>query len=295
MSPPAYHWDAAEYAQFSAAQYGWAQELVDKLDLQPGEAVLDIGCGDGRVTALLAERVGALSGGGQPSGYAAGVDLSAEMLGLARRRFPAQAYRRLGLCRMDAAALGFAGRFEAAFSNAALHWVPDHRAVLAGVSRSLKPDGRLLFQMGGRGNAAVILAVLDRVIERDAWRPYFQGFHFPYSFYSPEEYLPWLDEAGLEARRVELLEKDMRHAGREGLAGWIRTTWLPYTERVPEQIREGLISEVAQAYLAEDPADPQGIVHVKMVRLEVEAAKPAAKPAAKQGGKIGRLSRAVKP
>jgi trans-aconitate methyltransferase len=265
MANQSYQWDAQEYARHSAAQFGWAQELIGKLHLRGDEQVLDIGCGDGKVTAMMAGMVA--------KGGVTGVDRSWAMVALAHQQFccGGKALRNLAFAQMDAAGLAFASGFDVAFSNAALHWVKDHRSVLAGVARSLKPAGRVLFQMGGRGNAADIVAVMDEMRERSEWRGYFHDFRFPYGFYGPEEYGPLLEETGLKARRVELIARDMQHAGREGLAGWIRTTWLPYTERVPQERREAFIAQVADNYLQNRPIDGQGIAHVQMMRLEVEA------------------------
>jgi trans-aconitate methyltransferase len=88
-----------------------------------------------------------------------------------------------------------------------------------------------------------------------------------------EEYRDWLREAGLEPVRVELIPKDVAH-DRESLAGWVRTTWLPWTERVPAEEREEFIGEVVDAFVAAHPFDAQGKTHVPMVRLEVEARRP---------------------
>ncbi|HEX9116917.1 MAG TPA: methyltransferase domain-containing protein, partial [Anaerolineae bacterium] len=224
-----YAWDAADYARHSGGQYAWAQELLDKLALAPDERVLDIGCGDGKVTAALAGHV--------PQGRALGVDVSPEMIRLARARHPQAAYPNLSFLLMDARRLCFTEQFEVAFSNAALHWVRDHPAVLHGVAAALRRGGRLLFQMGGRGNAPDMFALLDEMLAGEPWRRYFVDFPFPFGFYGPEAYRGWLPLAGLSPIRLELLAKDMRHAGREGLAGWIRTTWLPYTQRLPEDLR----------------------------------------------------------
>jgi trans-aconitate methyltransferase len=172
---------------------------------------------------------------------------------------------------MDAKELTFHEQFDVVFSNAALHWVVDHRPVLLGVRRSLKKPGRLLFQMAGKGNANEVLSILDNLLETKPWKQYFKGFSFPYGFYSPEEYTGWLREAGLKPEKVELLQKDMKLQGKEGLAGWIRTTWLPYTERVPAQLQGSFIDEIVDDYVAAHPLDTNGAVHVKMVRLEVHA------------------------
>jgi trans-aconitate methyltransferase len=264
--PKNYSWNACDYAKHSSSQYGWAKELIPKLKLCGNEALLDIGCGDGKITAVLAKSL--------PEGCVVGVDSSEEMVTLAQRTFPVNAYPNLSFQKMDARELPFQEKFDRVFSNAALHWIIDHKPVLHGVQRSLKSGGRLLFQMGGKGNAKDILAVLDDMFRGEQWRTFFEGFRFPYGFYAPEEYAAWLLEAKLAPERAELLQKDMKLLGKEGLAGWIRTTWLPYTERLPTGLREPFIAEIVDTYLTAHPLDAEGNAHVAMVRLEVEARKP---------------------
>lgn len=260
-----YRWDATDYAQHSAAQFTWAQELIDHLSLQGHEVLLDIGCGDGRVSAKIADRV--------PHGQVIGIDSSREMITRAQATFPPTRHPNLRFDVMDAMHLIYDDAFDIVFSNAALHWVRDHRAVLLGVARSLRSGGRLLFQMGGKGNADAIIGVLNEVMHRPAWGSFFRDFAFPYTFYGPDDYLCLLAEADLQACRVELITRDMQQAGEGGLAGWLRTTWLPYTARVPPERRTTFIADVASAYVAVHPTSAQGTVHVKMVRLEVEAVK----------------------
>ena len=258
-------WDAGDYEQHSSAQYDWATELVAKLGLSGDEHLLDIGSGDGKVTARLASLI--------PRGSVLGLDKSEEMVCHAKERFPRSDYANLTFRIGDAASLDFDSEFDAVFSNATLHWIKDHRPVLSGIHRALKPGGMTLLQMGGRGNAADIMAAMDAVMRLDAWAGYFVGHANPYGFHGPEEYRSWLAAAGLEARRVELIPKQMRQDGREGLAGWLRTTWMPYTHRVPEDLRDRFVNDVLDQYLAAHPADPAGEVQVQMVRLEVEAVR----------------------
>ena len=160
------------------------------------------------------------------------------------------------------------------FSNAALHWIVNQKAVLQGVQRSLKTGGRVLFQMAGKGNAQVVLGILDDLLAEESWKEFFKCFAFPYGFFSAEEYAAFLFEAGLKPLRVELFSKDMKHAGEKGLAGWIRTTWLPYTERLPFEKRDKFVKEIVKRYIKNHPIDADGIVHLGMIRLEVEACKP---------------------
>jgi trans-aconitate 2-methyltransferase len=258
-----YQWDALDYAKSSSAQQQWARELIGKLQLKGDETLLDIGCGDGKVTAELAACL--------PMGSVLGVDSSAEMIALAQSQYPAAAFPNLRFQKEDARSLPFHDEFTVVFSNATLHWVLDHAPVLRGIFASLKRGGKTLLQMGGRGNAADVIAVAERVIASQEWRGYFEGFSFPYGFYGPDEYREWLRKVGLQARRIELIPKDAAHKGREGFEGWFRTTWLPYTQRVPEERREAFIAQIVDQYVENHPPDEQGLVHVKMVRLEVEA------------------------
>ncbi len=265
MKQPTYRWNAGDYASHSAPQQRWAQELIARLALQGHETVLDLGCGDGKISAEMARHV--------PEGEVVGLDSSEAMVAFAREHHPPGLHPNLRFVHGDARHLAFDDAFDVVFSNAALHWVLDHRPVLRGIHRGLRVGGVALLQMGGAGNAAGILGVLDALIQQPRWSRYFTAFSFPYGFYGPDDYGRWLREAGLQPRRVGLIPKDMTHQGRDGLAGWIRTAWLPYTERVPPADRPAFINAIADAYLEDTPLDAEGIAHVGMVRLEVEAVK----------------------
>jgi trans-aconitate 2-methyltransferase len=266
MQPAQQKWNAEDYAKNSAEQLRWAQELMAKLALRGCESVLDIGCGDGKVSAQLA-----LAAKG---GHVRGIDLSADMIRLASKNYPAAKNPNLSFLQMDAADIRLSEKFDIAFSTAALHWVKDQTAVLRGVHACLKPGGRVLFQMGGRGNAADVLRAIEKIRLAPRWRQCFAGFTPPYHFYGPQEYDAWLRECGFSPVRVELMPKDMRHQGLEGFTGWLRTTWFPYTDPLPAELREAFLTELVEAYTTENPPDRQGLVHVKMVRLEVEAVMP---------------------
>jgi trans-aconitate methyltransferase len=197
------------------------------------------------------------------------------MIELASEKYPANQYPNLTFMLMDAAELSYVERFDVVFSNAALHWVKNHQPVLRGIHQCLKPGGKILLQMGGRGNAAHILSVLEGLQTTTEWRPYFKEFEFPYGFPGAEEYEHLLDKEGFTVHRVELIPKDMVHDGRSGLEGWIRTTWLPYTQQVPAQKRNEFIRALSAEYIFQAGMDSGGKVHVAMVRLEVEAEKHA--------------------
>ncbi|MDD5067704.1 MAG: methyltransferase domain-containing protein [bacterium] len=261
-----FKWNPEDYHQHSSAQEKWAKELIAKLNLKGDELVLDIGSGDGKVTLEIARHL--------TSGSVLGVDSSIEMIQFSQELIEQQPLKNISFMQADASLLPFRDDFDIVFSNAALHWIFDHRPVLKGIYRSLKMNGRILLQMGGKGNAAKILSLLDVMMKEEKWKEYFFRFGFSYGFHGCTEYRTWLEEAGLRPTRLELIPKDMTYPDRTGLESWIRTTWLPYTGRIPETRREEFIHEIAERYIKKVTPGPDGIIHMEMMRLEVEAVKP---------------------
>jgi trans-aconitate 2-methyltransferase len=258
-------WNPADYAANSAAQFAWARDLITKLKLRGGERVLDVGCGDGKVTAEIAQAL--------PRGEITGVDNSAEMIRFARATFPQSEIFNLKFQTMDARELHFSRSFDILFSNATLHWVDDHPAFLRGAAACLKAGGRLAISCGGTGNAQDVFAALRATLRAKTWRGFFRRLTAPYFFHGPDDYEKWLPRFGFKADSIRLARKDVSFAGRGGLAAWIRTTWLPYIQRVPAEQREAFIADVVERFAARHPFDAAGSLTVRMVRLEIDATR----------------------
>ena len=258
-------WNPEAYERSSSEQKKWAEEAISKIRINGNERVLDIGCGDGKITAYIASLL--------PKGSVVGIDNSAEMISFAQSKFPQSNWPNLSFQYGDATDLRYEDEFDLVVSFACLHWILDQISVLKGIKRSLKFKGKLLVQFGGRGNVGEVLEAVNKKISEDKWARYFKDFTFPYGFFGVEEYKSWLDEVGLRAVRVELIPKDMVQSGIEGLACWIESTWLPYIVRIPNGLQHNFIHEVAEDYVSTHPLDNYGQVHVRMVRLEVEAEK----------------------
>jgi trans-aconitate methyltransferase len=260
MHTKEYNWNAADYAANSTTQTSWAHELIKKLSLQGHEKVLDIGCGNGKITNAIAGKL--------CTGKAVGIDKSANMISLATRQFDRQ---NLSFYVMDATELSLLEKFDIAFSNAALHWVKNHKSVLLHLKKILHQKSRILFQMGGHGNAEDIVNIVTKATQLKHWEKYFENFVSPYNFYEIQDYEKWLQQTGYKAKRIELIPKDMVHEKSNGLQGWLRTTWFPYTDQLPDTEKEHFLAYVVNQYTTSFPADSNGKIHVKMVRLEVEA------------------------
>lgn len=258
-------WNPRDYAANSAAQLAWARELIAKLRLRGDEHLLDVGCGDGKITAELAREV--------PRGSATGVDASARMIRFAQKAFLATENPNLAFRVMDARRLRLAQKFDVLFSNAALHWVEDHQAFLRGAAACLRPGGRLVVSCGGKGNAHDVFLALRPVIRLKRWREFFRRMPRAYFFYAPEAYNKWLPRFGFRVLSVRLTPKVAAHEGRDGFTAWFRTTWMPYTQRVPEALREDFINSVAERHVARHPPEESGKIWVRMVRLEIDAVR----------------------
>jgi trans-aconitate 2-methyltransferase len=258
-------WNAADYAANSTVQQTWARELIARLKLGGDEHILDVGCGDGKVTAEIARAL--------PRGSATGTDASPQMIEFAKKNFPVAEFPNLRFRVMDARKIKFDRRFDLIFSNAALHWVDDHQAFLQGAALVLKPGGRLVVSCGGKGNAQDVFVAFRPELRLARWREFFLQMPKPYFFYAPGDYEKWLPKSGFKIEKIQLAPKDALYDGAQGFATWLRTTWIPYVQRVPENIREEFIAAVTGRYTARHPEDASGKVHVKMVRLEIEAVK----------------------
>lgn len=261
-------WNAADYAANSVVQQTWARELIAELNLRGDEHILDVGCGDGKVTAEIARHL--------PRGKAAGIDASPQMIAFAKNAFPASEITNLKFQICDARKIHlkkFGGKFDVIFSNAALHWVDDHEAILRGVAGVLKPGGRLIVSCGGKGNAQDVFVALRPEMRLKRWREFFRTMPTPYFFYSPADYEKWLPKSGFKIQSLKLVPKDATYAGADGFSAWLRTTWIPYIQRVPENLREEFIAAVTARYVSKHPPNADGKIHVPMVRLEIDAVK----------------------
>jgi len=199
-------WDADDYDGAHGFVHEHGASLVEWLDPEPGERVLDLGCGTGHLTAEIAEHVG-------PDGEAVGIDQSAEMVRAAR-----EDHDRARFQRVDARTFAADGTFDAVFSNAALHWIPaaDHGGVLGTVADALAPGGRFVAEMGGTGNVEAITAATEAALRE-------RGYDRDHPWYFPSvgEYAMRLERAGFEVRRAVLFDRPTDLDGPDGLRNWL--------------------------------------------------------------------------
>jgi trans-aconitate 2-methyltransferase len=181
-------WNAAVYHKVSNPQLDWGLPVLERLPLHGDEMVLDVGCGTGRLTEKLAQRL--------PRGQVVAIDQSENMLRTARQYLATNVNRRVAFARADAAALPFAGIADAIFSTATFHWVLHHERLFASLFRALKPGGRLVAQCGGGPNLERLHDRCLRLMREPLFAPHFSRWRDPWEFADAATTAQRLENAG---------------------------------------------------------------------------------------------------
>ena len=222
-------WDARTYDAVASPQARWGAAVLDRLVLRGDERVLDAGCGSGRVTELLAERLS--------DGRVVALDGSPAMIDEARRRLARFGDRVEYVVADLADPLPIEEPVDAILSTATFHWIHDHAALYRHLAAVIRPGGQLVAQYGGGANTASVRAVLATI--GDGWT----GDVF---FAWPDETRGWVEAAGFEDVRVWLHDEPTRFEPGEPFKAFLRTVILgAHLGRLPEAAREPFVEEVA--------------------------------------------------
>lgn len=205
-------WHASEYYKQSNLQQAMAEENLALLKLEGSERILDVGCGDGKITAELASRV--------PRGSVLGTDPSHGMIAFAGSHFGPQAYANLRFEVADARRLSYRSEFDLAVSFNALHWVPEQEAALRSIRAALKPVGRALLRMVPEGPRKALEDVIEDVRKEQRWAGYFQSYKKPYLHLTPEDYSDLAKECGFEVLSLTVADKAWDFKTREGFTAF---------------------------------------------------------------------------
>ncbi len=191
---PPREWNAGTYHVVATPHLDWGAEVIARLELSGKETVLDAGCGTGRVTRMLLERL--------PRGRVLAVDASEAMVRRAREELGARAT----VWRCDLLELSLDDPVDAVVSTATFHWIADHEALFGRIHAALRRGGQFVAQCGGTGNTAGVAAVLDQVGVEEPFAPFVGGWRGPWNFVGPEETAVRLEAAGFEGVECWLQE-----------------------------------------------------------------------------------------
>lgn len=248
-------WDAATYDRISDPLVAMAAAVLERLPLRGDEFVLDAGCGSGRATALLLERL--------PEGRVVAVDSAPSMVDHARA---ALAGTRATVLRQDLTELDLPEPVDAVFSTAVFHWIADHERLFARLHDALKPGGRLVAQCGGKGNIDAFRRLADEVAAEPPYAEHMRDFHGPWNYASPDDTEARLRAAGFEEIRCWLEPRPVEPGD---AIGYARAICLGnHIEALPEKLRKAYVEEVVRR--AGDP------LVLQYVRLNIDARRPRA-------------------
>ncbi len=248
LTPQGQKWNASHYAEHANFVPKLGSDVMKLLAPQPGQRILDLGCGDGALTERIM----------QLGADVLGVDASAEMVAVAQQRGVTARV-------IDGHQLPFDKEFDAVFSNAALHWMLDPQTVLAGVKRALKPGGRFVAEFGGHGNVAAICTALIASLQ---FRGISSRGRHPWYFPTPEEYTNLLQTAGFHVDSIELIPRPTPLP--TGIAGWLETFASPFLHGLEEDLQAAIIDNTINL-LSHSLSDGQGNWTADYVRLRVSA------------------------
>ena len=226
-------WDAATYERVSAPQVEWAQKVLERLPLAGDETVLDAGCGSGRVTQLLLERL--------PRGHVIAVDSAPSMVEHARAALDPE---RTTVLQANLTELVLDEPVDAAFSNAVFHWIGDHDALFARLHAALRPGGRLVAQCGGEGNVERFHDAAKAVAAERPYAEHLAGWQGPWKFAGAEETAERLERAGFTDIETWLEPYPITPPDP---SNYLRTVCLGHhLEQLPEQLRAPYVEAVRQ-------------------------------------------------
>jgi trans-aconitate 2-methyltransferase len=253
MNTGAREWDAETYDKVSDPQFEWGLKTLGRLELRGDETVLDAGCGSGRVTAKLIERL--------PDGRVIAVDGSEAMVAKARENLGDAVDVRF----QDLALLEMDSEVDVVFSTAVFHWLPDHDNLFRRLHRALRPGGRLVAQCGGQGNVATLAAAIVQVAADPRFSHHFESMSGMWNFAGPEETEQRLTAAGFDGVETWLHPEPLTP---EYPLEFLATVTLgPHLARLPEDLHNDFTGAVAA-----ELGDPFTLDYV---RLNIDAKRPA--------------------
>jgi trans-aconitate methyltransferase len=241
-------WNASLYDQKHAFVFNYGESLLNILAPQAGEHILDIGCGTGHLTAQIAAS----------GAKTIGVDKSASMVATAQQKYPEIDFRV-----MDATQLSFDTPFDALFSNAALHWIPQAEQVVMGMARVLKSGGRLVIEMGGHGNVETIVSALQETVRTVARREITSGWYFP----SLGSYAWLLEQHGFAVQSASLFDRPTPFEGEDGLRNWIVMFGPQMLQQIPTELHEEIIARTEMITRPKLFHDGQWIADYRRLRI----------------------------
>ncbi len=257
------YWDGEDYHHHSSSQKDAASDLLKYIPLTGSEYVLDVGCGDGKITAAIAREL--------PEGKIVGVDISPSMISFAKTAFLKEEYSNLDFLLMGAEDIDFYNQFDIVVSFTALQWIKDHQLVIRNVKESLKSNGLFGVTMPMGLPRELELAVNETITD-EKWSEYFSNFNTGWNFVEKTHYDELLQSEGFISKKIQVVRQEDIFPSLAIFREFI-SQWFPYLRPLPIDLKEEFMDRVLSRYIELEPLDEQGRLHFKINRLEVVAEK----------------------
>lgn len=256
-----FEFDGNKYKSASKHQKEWGHDLISELSFKGNESVLDLGCGDGILTEQLSFFV--------PYGKVLGIDASINMIETAKTINRSN----LQFTQMNINEINFENEFDLIFSNAALHWIKDHKRLLKNAYKSLKTDGKILWDFGGFGNCFNFIDVIQKKIQEDKYAEYFKNFEWPWFMPSKSQYKKLISTIGFSNYTITEVNRDRYFSTNSEMIKWIdQPSIVPFLKYIPQESKETFRQEVIEEML-EKAKQPNGTCFETFRRIKVYAQK----------------------
>ena len=236
-------WNASGYDRVAELQRAMAEEVLSALELKGTEHLLDLGCGNGKITAEIAARL--------PHGTALGIDASAKMIEFACRQFGPAVHPNLRFQSADIRDLALCEPFDRVVSFNALHWIPEQQMALHTIRKAMKPEGVAQLRLVPDGERKSLETVIEETRRSTTWSSHFHGFRDPYLHILPERYQRLAQQCGLRVLRLAVSDKVWDFGSREAFESFGAVTFVEWTKRLPELERPRFVSDVLDRYRAQ--------------------------------------------
>jgi trans-aconitate 2-methyltransferase len=267
-------WDAETYHKVSDIQESWAIELLEKIKISESEIVMDAGCGTGRVTKIIANKV--------KRGKVYAVDLDENMIINAKKNL--KDLSNIVFVKSDLSDVKLPEKIDLVFSNAVIHWILDHKKLFTNFWDVLKPGGKLLIQCGGKGNLDTIPNALEKVRKTQRFDHYFKNWKIPWNFASSADTIKILNEIGFKDIQANLVEKKTKFGNFQEYILFMKTvvmkpylSYLPTTEnnnQIKNLFIDEFLTELHNKNKTKNTNEKQDLdLELNYVRLNITARK----------------------
>jgi trans-aconitate 2-methyltransferase len=256
-------WTASEYHENSSIQFKASMDLLKEIEIKETENILDIGCGDGKITALLSKLA--------LNGTVLGIDLSSEMIKFASEKFEKTDHPNLSYQQKDARELDFENRFDTIFSSYALHWVIDFEDFMEKVFKAVKKNGKIIFTIP-LGISSPLEQATKELMQNPSWTHYFTEYKEPWQFSAESKYFKMIKNAGFQVIKCKEKNHQKKFESRNAIEAYI-IQWYPYLHQIADKEKAIFFKELMDRYFELEMDISENSINFEFPQIDIIAYK----------------------